>query len=245
MPELVLVQQNPTLDKIALRLNLAGASSDAPILSGLGARLTLTLHSGERLRRVRVWNDDGFSQLLTMTGSGTQRTTDVVFGTHTDSGVTATKNYLDVVTNRGTSRRQFWVKDLPSEGAVYINNQEAQRQIPVVWVALSSTEYLDRCATTSFNILPHFNDEFFNQQWYSANAWANTLRTWGGAATCEVFTNDGLIISERDVADIHGYFWIEPAYRIYTVRFRLRASEASETYVDIDGRIQVKMIPCP
>lgn len=238
-------QQNPTLDKVGLRLNLAGSAPWAPILSGLAATLTIEVGVGENFRSATIRSDDGFSKILSVSGSGRTRTASVVFGVDTDSGASAVRNVISVRTNRGTVEQQFWVRDLPSTRSLYVNNVDAQGQLPVLYADDSATEEFNRAATFSLNVLPNLVDEFFDQQHYQPNRWAQTLRHWGGAATAEVFLDGEVIVPEGDVADVHGYFWPEPSYATHQIRVRLRAASGSAHYVDVDGRIRVMRIPCP
>jgi hypothetical protein len=153
----------------------------------------------------------------------------------------------DGLVEETTFDRQFFVKDLPTK---------------------SDPNRFGREVTFSINILPNLSDEFFLQHEYDgsldagpipnsavvdsslrrANRWANTLRNWGGAATCEVFLDSVLdppIIAEQDIGDIHGYHWDSPTYGTHSLTIRLRASEGSAEYVDLVGYFRIMQIECP
>lgn len=242
----VFAQRNPTLDKVAGRLLLAGAERRAPILAGFHSDVALYLRDGERHRSVKIYSAGGFTRTLTATTSGlTATVSDLVFGTDTDTGAAAVLNTLEWVTNYGTVRRQLWVKSLPQVGALYISNQEAQQSTAVLYtqIAGAPTPYFNN-ASFSINIFPFFADEFTTQHWYVPNAYANTLRSWGGAATAQVFLDGVEAIAEQDIADIHGYYWEDPTHGAHTITVRLRTTYGSIHYVDLTGNLRVRQIPC-
>lgn len=237
---------NATLDKPAVRLFLAGTETRNPILAGLAAQASIPLRSGERVHSVTITATE-FSKSLSYTTTSDEATTQtIVFGTDTDSGSIAVRHTIVWVTSLGTRKRQFWVKDLPSTGALYVKNTVADGVAvgdePMVYVNLGAGMWEDK-AHFGINILPNFNDECFILGELSTNRYANTLRSWGGAATAQVFLGGAEIISERDVADVHGYFWTVPSYGVHAIVVRLRAATGSANYVDITGSIRVRQIP--
>lgn len=236
-------QKNPILDKPAARLGLAGLSADAPLLAGLGMSLRVSVGEGEELHRWRIFADNGFNNELTWVLAPDQEDIDpqvpdakttVVLGIGTATGGSSVRNYVEWITSRGPTRRQFWVRDLPSSGALYVANQECQASTAVLVV--------DPGDPVSFgiSILPDWDDEFRRQSEYDGNRYAQTLRMWGGASTAEVFLDGVRIIGERDIADIEGFFWSNPTIGDHTIRVRLRAARESIYTVDIDGSIQVE-----
>jgi len=237
-------QRNPTLDKIATRLMLAGSESRAPILAGFHAQVDIELRENEVFKSVRIYNDT-FNNSLTATTTGrTVTVADIEFGVDTDTGASATLNYIEWITSYGTTRRQFYVKNLPSSQSLYVNNQESQSNAATIYIDLETAGPYASMATFSINILPYFNDEFFVQHYYTPNSWCNTLRPWGGATTAEVFIDSVQKISETDLQNIHGYFWTNPTYGYYNIRIRLRAITGSSNYIDIEGNLLLRQIPC-
>lgn len=235
-------QKNPTTDKVTSRLNLAGTSAGNAILKGLAGSFRIELQEGEELQRWWIYSDSGFEKELTwiLSEDGDEENpekaiavTSVNFGVDTDSGPSGVRNYIEWVTNFGTNRRQFFVKDLPSVGAIYVNNQEAQS----VGATLETTSGSD--ISLGINILPSFCDEFTQQHEYTGNRWANTIRAWGGAFTAEVYLDGELVIAERDIADVAGYYWESPSAGEHTISVRVRAAQGSIYTVDISGTIFV------
>ncbi len=245
-------QANPVLDKMGRRLLLAGAGIQGPILAGLAGRLTVTFEDEETLEELRIEGETGFLHGLTVNQDteGKSATADLIFGTDTDTSVAGRRNFVVFTTERGTQRRQFWVKNKPTSGGVYIDNQEAQQMEAIVYVNIGDLNPWARSASVAFNLLPTFNDEFFNQQEYSGNRYANTRRNWGGVETCQTCLSDDPaaigdeIIAESKVEDVMGYFWEPENYGLYYVTFRLRARKGSSTYVDIVGKMRARQIPC-
>ena len=108
------------------------------------------------------------------------------------SGPYPTRNILQWTSNFGTCRRQFWVVDLPTTGAIYIDNQNAQgtsldeEGAPYTNVAYIHVDpskalneethlsiptgetmpslYWDRNVMFSINLFPDIGDEIFQQQ---------------------------------------------------------------------------------
>lgn len=239
-------QANPTLDKFGTALGFAGDGVQGAILSGLGSRITVQTGKSEILLGVRIYTLDGFENDLTLLGPlvpGFPLTTDIVHGVDTQSSPEGTRNFIKMVTNKGTITRQFWVKDLPSTGNLYIDNQDAAGEA-ITFVNVGDSQELARVITFSINILPNFEDEFFTQQEYVLNRYAQTRRAWGGAATAEVFLNSRLIIPEQEIEDIHGYFWDDPAFGAVPITVRLRAKLGSAHYVDLTGKVRARQIPC-
>jgi hypothetical protein len=229
--DLLFPNANPILQKPGLRVNLSGVATKSPVLSGLGGTLQIILGNGERLLSWRIYSEN-FEKQLTIVDPDNP-TVDIVFGTDTDTGVLAIRNYVEWITNYGKTVRQLWVKDLPAAGSLYIGNQEAQSAN--AQFAIASGEPL----SFGINILPAFADEFFSIHEYVGNRYANTLRNWGGALTAEVSIDGAPIISERYIGEIHGYYWDAPGSGIHPVLVRLRAAESSPYYVDIDGNIEI------
>ena len=233
-------QANPVLQKISLRLNLAGAGPESPILSGLGGTITLQLGESEILRSWRIFSGDpdnpDFENEFTVVGTDDPATQDIIFGTDTATGTEAVRNVLEFITDRGTTHRQFWVKDLPDIGSLYIGNQEAQGGSALFSIANSTP------ITFGINVLPNFGDEFFRIGELDANRWANTLRTWGGACTAEVFIDGGLAIEELYIGDLHGWYWPTPSGGDHEILVTLRSEFNSVHTVDITGTITIEYV---
>ena len=242
-----LVQRNPTLDKVSTQLSFAGAGLLGPILNGLAGRFTIVLDTGEVFRSVKIYSDDYtyYPSHVIDTDTGNVFV-DVVFGVDTDRGDPSVRNTIEWITTFGTSRAQFYVKDAPHVDGIYVDGQEAQRGGATLYVNKQDPDdYREKCVSFSINILPAFSDEFFLQHEYVGNRYANTIRNWGGAATAQVFLRGAEIIPETDIAEINGYYWLEPAYGKSTIVARLRAAEGSLNHVDIEGYVIVRQIPCP
>lgn len=231
-------QANPVLQKLALRLNLAGSGPQSPILAGLGGTITLTLAENELLRSWRIFSGDpddpDFENEFTVIGTDDLGTQDIIFGTDTHTDTEPVRNILEWVTERGTTHKQFWVQDLPASGSLYINNQEAQGGSATFNIGVSTP------ITFGINIMPNFGDEFFLIGEHSGNRYANTFRTWGGAKTAEIFLDGNVIIQERDVGDVHGWYWPTPSVGEHDVIVRLRAVSGSMNTVDINGTISIE-----
>jgi len=279
-------QQNPTLDKMSSRLGYAGAGSLSPILKGLKGRFTFSpdTTTGESLTgaTIRCYNEDrtsykDWSSSLTFPlvpgPSYYDGQVDVTFGfpSYTFSGAVPQRNILEWTTNIGTCRRQFWVVDHPTIGAVYVDNQEAQSGTAYVHVdptATSSPPFTDMAAGDedaatawwdknlmfSVSILPALSDEFFQQQEHYdkvktwGNRYANTLRNWGGASTVEVFLDGGgtATVAERELKDFDGYFWgvvSEVQLGAHILTIRLRSVMGSATYVDLFANVHIRRFP--
>jgi hypothetical protein len=238
-------QKNPTLAKISGRLGFAGTHTLAPILNGLHCQIDIPLRTSERFRALTVFNNDGFSKTIsTTTANSTATVNDFVFGTDTDTNNDGAFNYIQWVTNLGTVTRSFYVKNLPVRKCLYINNQEAQGDEATIYVDAGSTdEYCQNCSL-AFNILPYFSDEFFKQQFYTPNSYANTLRHWGGAETGEILIDGATKVAEDYLKNINSYYWEQPSYGTHPVVVRLRAALGSSNYVDINGTIRIRQIPC-
>lgn len=98
---------NPSLDKPAERLGLAGAQALGPILKGLGGTISIETERGELLESARIYSDgsNAFEQdlfdlgeITHLAGGGRRFDADIVFGIHTDYGVTgapAVRNYVE------------------------------------------------------------------------------------------------------------------------------------------------------
>jgi hypothetical protein len=233
-------QANPVLQKIAAKLNLSGSGPENPILSGLAATMTINLSDGETLDTLRIYSGDPdsptFEQVFEVSTDGEPTTNNVVFGTDTDTGASAVRNYIEWVTDRGKTTRQFYVQNLPSQGCLYINNQEAQGGDAVFQIESGDP------VSFGINILPNLADEFFKLGEYSSNRYANTLRSWGGAFTGQVSLDGTNIISERYLGDIHGYYWPAPSSGNHPIAVRVRAATASAYYVDITGNIRIEYL---
>jgi hypothetical protein len=230
---LVFPQANPRLQKFITRVNLSGAET-SPILSGLGATVSLQLNSPERLLSWRVFNDDFEKQLAI--DDDQAPTTEIVFGTDTDSDDSSSgkRNFIEWVTTAGTSVRQFFVKDIPSEGNLYLGNQEAQAA-GAVWTIRAGEP-----VSFGIDILPSLGDEFFGLHEYTGNRFSNTLRNWGGAFTGQVWLGQIVIINERYLGHIHGYYWDAPAAGTHIVVVRIRAAAGSPYFIDIEGTIRIE-----
>jgi hypothetical protein len=233
-------QANPVLQKLAAKLNLSGAGGESPILAGLAATMTINLSDGETLDSLRIYSGDPdsptFEKTFSVSTDGEPTTNNIVFGTDTDTGTTAVRNYIEWVTDRGKTTRQFYVQNLPSQGCLYIQNQEAQGGDAVFQIESGDP------VSFGINILPNLTDEFFKIGEYSANRYANTLRSWGGAFTGEVFLGGINIISERYLGDIHGYYWDSPGSGTHPISVNLRASLNSVYIVTITGSIRIEYL---
>lgn len=240
----VMPQRNPTNDKPAARLSLAGSSDISPILSGLATSMGLILGDGEELHRWRIFTEEGFEKELTFILAPDQddfgeaeipeAKTTIVFGVDTATGPTSIRNYVEWETNFGKTRRQFWVRDLPTSGALYCGNQECQSGFATFQVRPGED------LSFGIAILPEWSDEFFNGGEFEGNRYANTLRMWGGAATAEVFIDGIRAIGERDVAEVAGFFWTQPSLGEHSIVVRLRAARKSIYKVDIEGTIVIE-----
>lgn len=167
-------------------------------------------------------------------------------------------------------RRQFFVADLPTKGALYLNGQEAQ--FGEAWVFINSTDInrFSRDATIGINILPTMSDEFFLQHEYPGNIgerstlrefvagelvafrggkrpnrFAHTLRNVGGAATVEILLDGHLSVSEMNIEDLGGLYWPTPSFGQHTITLRLRAENGSSHFVDVDGFVRFRQFACP
>jgi hypothetical protein len=237
-------QKNPILDKPAARLGLAGLSSDAPLLAGLGMSLRVSVDDGEELHRWRIFSDSGFNNELTWILEPDQDDEDphvpdakttVILGIGTDTGPTSVRNYVEWITSFGTTRRQFWVRDPPVSGGIYVGNQECQSDLATF--AIDPGDPI----TFGISILPEWDDEFRQQSEYDGNRYAQTLRMWGGASTAEVFLDDVRIIGERDIADIEGFYWSNPSIGDHQIEIVLRAARESIYTVTLTGTIRVEV----
>ncbi len=144
-----------------------------------------------------------------------------------------------------TFTKQFWVKDIPFMGGLYLANQEAQLGEAVVYINSADVNPYARDATFGINVLPVFSDEFFTQHEYAGNRYAQTIRNWGGARTVEFWVDGSRVIDEINIGDLAGYYWDDPSYGLHDVFVRLRADWASAYYVDIPGYIRFRQFPCP
>jgi hypothetical protein len=232
-------QANSALQKLSVRMNLSGAGSESPILSGLSGTMEVQLREGEALRSWRIYSGDpdtpDFENIFSVGTDGPFEQA-LVFGTDTDTGTVAVRNYVEWITDRGKTVRQFWVRDLPGTGSLYIQNQEAQGS--QAFYQITSGDPL----SFGINILPNFADEFFKLHEITANRWTNTLRPWGGAKTAEVFLGGGNIITEQYIGDVHGYYWPNPSPGTHTILVRVRAEQSSVNFVDISGTIFVEFV---
>ncbi len=258
---MALASANPVLHKSSMELQFAGTGLQNPILSGFAARLTLSFAVDETLISWRVFTDTGFEKNLPVIQDteGATVTADILHGTDSLSSVEGQRNFIEWVTNRGTTRRQFFVKDLPSTGSLYIENQECQESEAIIFASIDGdgpvTENNENAANVSLsiNILPNFADEFFTLHNFSGNRFANTRRAWGGAATASFFIDGVTAIAEKPIEDLTGFFWetrpLEPpanlpvSYGQHTVTVRLRAKSGSANAIDIEGVIRIRQIP--
>lgn len=231
-------QENPSLQKIATRLNLSGAGNLSPILAGLAGRFSLSLNPGEELLSWRIYSGDStnpdFENVLPAATDGSTTSAEIIFGVDTDTSDEGRRNYIEWITNRGHNVKAFYVINLPPQQSLYIAGQEAQ--LGEAFFLIGSGEPI----TFGINILPNIGDEFFRLHEYFGNRFANTLRGWGGASTAEVFLNTVPIIGERYIGDIHGYYWDSPPEETTTVTVRVRAALGSPHFVDIAGTIRVE-----
>jgi len=171
-------------------------------------------------------------------------------------------------------RRQFFVKERPARGGIYINSQEAQQGEARVFVNPLDINRFSKDATIGIGILPIFSDELFLGGEYEGtlgknielrrfiapetlfaekgkkrpNRYATTVRNHGGAKTVEIFT-DSLYtppaIPEMLIEDLGGYYWPSPSFGLHSVTARLRAEWGSPNYVDITGYVRFKQFKCP
>lgn len=173
---------------------------------------------------------------------------------------------------KATFRRQFYVRDVPLRGGVYINGEEAQQGEAWVFVNKNDPNPYGRNASISINVLPTFNDEFFRQHEYEgdfgnqiglrffvggsletkygkrkANRFAQTLRNIGGVRTVEVFADANLttpIIEETRIENLGGYYWENPSFGQHRITARLRSEFGSSNYVDIVGYVRFRQFEC-
>ena len=162
-------------------------------------------------------------------------TTGINFWRFGHTGYTEIRTYL----------RQFFVKDIPYRGGLYLHNQEAQLGEAVVFINKDDDNRFAKDGAFGINVLPVFADEFFTQHEYRGNRYAQTLRNWGGAATIEFWADGEQKISEIDIADLDGYYWEEPDYGLHECFVRLRAAAGSGYYVDIPGYLRFRQFECP
>jgi len=171
-------------------------------------------------------------------------------------------------------RRQFFVKDLPASGGIYLNGQEAQRGEAWVFINPSDANQFASDASFGINVLPVFSDELFLGGEYEGtlgkpvelrhftdpdtlfaatgkkkpNRFATTVRNHGGAKTIEVFTDSlftGPAIPEQNIEDLGGLYWASPSFGLHTVTVRLRAATGSPHFVDITGFVRFRQFECP
>lgn len=171
-------------------------------------------------------------------------------------------------------RRQFYVKDKPVTGCIYINGQEATQGEAWVFINPTDANRFAADATIGINILPVFSDELFLGGEYEgnlgknvelqrfvdpetlfaekgkkrANRYATTVRNHGGAKTVEIFTDSVFsvpAIPEIDIEDLGGYYWPNPSFGLHTITARLRASKGSSNYVDFTGFVRFRQFECP
>lgn len=238
-------QFNPTLDKMGAQLGQAGAAALGPILAGFPGRFTITLDAGETLQAVQIVTDDGtVVSSPSFVQAGTTATVDVVFGTDTSAGVPSVRNHIIWTTDRGVSRRHFWVRTFPTSEGVYVDNQNAHGAAALVDCHIADSKPYARRLDFSIAFFPTINDEFFTQHEYNPNRWANTIRNWGGIETVEVWLDGVPIYPETDIADVDGYFWEPGSYGLHTLLCRFRAAWGSTTYQDISASIRVRQTPC-
>jgi len=244
---MALDQGNPTLDKFGLPLGFAGDGVQGAILEGFGSRLTLTTKKNEILLVYRIFTDDGFSVDIPALGPlipGGPVFADIIHGIHSKASAEGTRNFIEWITNRGRQVRQFWVKSLPASGNLYIDNQDASVEA-ITFVNIGDSQAQANVITFSINILPNFEDEFFTQQESVLNRYAQTRRAWGGAVTAEIFLRGALIIPEQAIENIHGYYWENPPdFGVSSIVARIRAALGSVNYVDLNGTLRARQIPC-
>ncbi len=171
-------------------------------------------------------------------------------------------------------RRQFFVKDLPAKGSIYLNGQEAQLGEAWVFLNRGDVNRFARDATIGINILPVFSDELFRGGEYEGtldraeelrqftdpltlvaefgkrrpNRYATTVRNHGGAKTVEVFADSIFtppVIEEIDIEDLGGLYWENPTYGLHTITVRLRAAFGSPHFIDITGFVRFRQFQCP
>lgn len=224
---------NPILQKPSLRLSLGGVSGKSPLLSGLAGTISLDLAEDERLISWRIFSDSFENQLDI--DDQFSPSIDIVFGTDTDTSDDGVRNVIEWITDRGTTKRQLWVKNPPQTGGIYIGNQEAQSAGATFSIAAGEP------LTFGINILPDFADEFFAGHHYIGNRYANTVRSWGGALTAEVWLDGSVILEERYIGDIHGYYWESPSSGVHPVAVRLRAAQGSSYYIELTGSITIQL----
>jgi len=171
-------------------------------------------------------------------------------------------------------RRQFFVKDKPGKGAIYLNGQEAQAGEAWVFINPNDANRFAADATLGIGILPVFSDELFLGGEYEGtlgkqvglkvftgpgvltaaigkkrpNRYATTIRNHGGAKTVEIFADSlfgGPVIPEIDIEDLGGYYWPTPSFGRHTITARLRAAKGSPHFVDLTGFVRFKQFDCP
>ncbi len=241
-------------DRAALLLNGAGGSRDFPIFlpasgangTGMKGRFVFRLGSFEVVRSVRLYSEDGSidSAPVAIT-SGQEATVDIVFAaSNVASGSAAQRNFLLLETNRGSTERQFWTRTLPSSGAIYINNQEAQSGRANVFRTDSANP---RSTDVTFGValFPGTSGEFFAGGESPANRYAQTLRPFGGAATAEVRGGwqSESIVAERPAARLRGLYLESMADGDYGLTVILRAMAGSSDFLVVPGKFRVLELP--
>lgn len=200
--------------------------------------LQLDIQSGELISTFSHGLTGGIEALLF-----SEYNEEMFFGKN-DSGINFWRYSHTAFADTRTFLRQFWVKDIPFKGGLYLHNQEAQLGEAVVFINQADSDPYAHDATFGINVLPVFSDEFFTQHEYIGNRYAQTIRNWGGATTVEFWVDGGKVIDEIDIGDLAGYFWDDPDYGLHEVFVRLRADWSSAYYVDIPGYIRFRQFPC-
>jgi len=229
-------QKNPTIDKVTARLDIAGISTDAPVLAGISADMTLQMETGEKFVSMQIGNS-----LLMPTIAGNVATfTNIIFGTNTSIG----KNTIFWRTSLGTASQTIYVAEPPTANGIYVNGQNAQGDI--AYVSRASTYHaknvINKNVSLAINIMPYWTDEFFTQQWYVPNAYANTLRHWGGASTARVLLDDVEIIAETKIKWVHSCYLTAPAFGTRIIKVELRAAEGSSNVVTLTGTMVIRRL---
>jgi len=235
---------DPTVSKTSVPLGLAGVDPVAPILKGLKFRVAVDLRAGETVESVVV-TATGFQTSIAWTQDEGAVYLDLVAGTNTASAAAGIRNTITVVTNRGTVKRDLWCIDLPTTGALYINNQECQDGEAIAYANVGDANPYANVVSLGVNILPTLEGGFYRQQCYSSNRYANCRKGWGGAATAQISIDGVEVVAETALEHLFNIYWTATSFGVHVVTVVLRAAAGSATTVTITGSLRIRQIPVP
>lgn len=234
------------VNKAAATLNLAGATPESPILSGLGVSFVFYLSSSERLEAVHIHQDPGVYKsnlkpsctviatnawaLSMLAGAGTS-----VAGTHLTG---AMRNFLRVVTNHGARTREFWIRSRCQDAVVLEeqNAHDANLDPVTIRIPTAGTAWLPVAV------------EFFK-------SWETQFGrpAYGGARFVSLFDTTpgtegvGSECTPLNQVNIEGVKTIQVDNGVGTkeLTFRFRSRKDSPYFVDIPVVIEVTASECP